>query len=89
MRIVLTDADCRWLACGGTLETADGDTIVVEPDMRGVRPAWANVAAFIDNDGGSREGETKPLGEDLERLVYGKGLTDEERERLADEGIYL
>ena len=69
--ITLSDADCRWLACGGALEMADGTRLVVEEDLGGYRPAWANIAAFIDNDGGSRDGEVKPLGESLERLVYG------------------
>jgi len=69
--IVLTDADCRWLACGGVLVAGDGTRIAVEPDLGGWRMGWNNIAAFIDNDGGSRDGEVKPLGETLDRLVYG------------------
>lgn len=72
-KITLNDADCRWLACGGTLVTSNGVEITVDDEMAAWRPGWANVAAFIDNDGGSRKGEVKPLGESLDRLVYGEG----------------
>lgn len=71
MKITLNLADCMWLACGGTLELEDGTHLEVESDLGGIRQVWNNVAAFVDNDGGSRHGDVKPLGESLERLVYG------------------
>ena len=71
--ITLVDADLRWLACGGAIELEDGRRIVTESGLAASRRDWNNIAAFIDHDGGVRTGETKPIGESLERLVYGKG----------------